>query len=85
MVAIIGPYNKGGFNNMVDIWEKSKAIKIRWMARLINEKGAWSSYIINRLPLQDVHYFVRMNVTWADLRPYIDISKEYVWFEILIY
>jgi hypothetical protein len=76
---LIGDYNTGGYK-MTDLVTYIKAIKIRWMERLLSIPGMWKKEIENKCNL-DIEVFCRCNIQYKDL-PFT-MSKKGMWDEIL--
>jgi hypothetical protein len=75
---MISPYEKGGYK-MIDLDSYIKAIKIRWIERLISVEGVWKKYITDKLG-PDIEYVTRCNIRYEDL-PF-KIPKENMWNEV---
>ena len=84
--TIIGPLDMGGLN-MVDSKLFNSAIKIGWIPRLIQNRGKWSNYILEKCPLpnnvEDIKYVLGSNTCIKDIHELIPINKNNVWYEIL--
>jgi hypothetical protein len=63
--VMISPYEKGGYK-MIDLETYIKAIKLRWIERLISIEGIWKKYITDKIG-PDIKYVTRCNIKYEDL------------------
>jgi hypothetical protein len=75
---LIGDYNTGGYR-MTDLISYIKAIKIRWIDRLIQIPGLWKKNIENTCGI-DIVYLSRCNIKFKDL-PF-KFAEDSMWNEI---
>jgi exonuclease III len=75
---MIAPYEEGGFK-MTDLESFIKAIKIRWIERLIKIEGVWKKYITDKIG-PDIAYVTRCNIKYNDL-PF-NLATNNMWNEV---
>jgi hypothetical protein len=62
---LIGDYSNGGYK-MIDLKSYIRAMKIRWMERLINTPGVWKKRVEQKCKI-DLRYLARCNIKYKDL------------------
>jgi len=86
--TLIGDLDLGGIN-MIDIGSLNKALKISWVKRLCLQPGTWCSLITDTLPIkpsthENVIYFLQANIQHNDLKVWVKLDSNSLWFEILL-
>jgi hypothetical protein len=80
---LIGEYENGGYK-MTDIKSYIKAIKITWLARLINMEGIWKSRLLEILKVNP-EYLLKCNIKYEDLPFKKELKNLKLWEEIFKY
>ena len=77
--TIIGPLNMGGLN-MVDTKLFNRAIKLGWIPKLINNRGKWCNYLLDKFPINesidDIKYILSSNINHKDI--HVVVNKHMV-------
>jgi len=90
--TLIGDLDLGGIN-MIDIGSLNKALKISWVKRLYLQPGTWCSLVTDSIPIipsihntkhDNVVYFLQSNIFHNDLKTWVKLDNNSLWFEILL-
>jgi exonuclease III len=79
--TIIADYRDGGLK-MPDISSQNISLKTLWIHRLSEKEGNWSSYIKEKLPLNNLEYFKNCSINFCDIpkKPH----KDSFWSEAML-
>jgi DNA-binding transcriptional regulator YhcF (GntR family) len=79
--TLIGDYADGGLK-MPDITSQNTSLKTMWIKRVAEKEGNWSLYIRDKLPLNDIEYFMDSSINYGDIptKPH----KDNIWNEAIL-
>jgi len=84
--TIIGKYSEGGLN-MVDCRSQNKALKVKWLHKLLNCKEEicdefWALWVYHNIPDVDVEYLLKCNIHTKDIKEVVKFNNNSLWLEI---
>jgi len=84
--TLIGDYENGGLK-MIDITSQSKALKVKWLEKLLHSKEKlvnefWIHWVICNLPKASPEYILKCNLDKKDVTSIIRFTKGTFWYEI---
>jgi len=84
--TLIANYNDGGLN-MIDCRSQSKALKVKWLHKLLYCKEEiqnefWSLWVYHNIPDIDIDYLLRCNINQKDIKDIVKFKNNSLWLEI---
>jgi len=86
--TLIGKYNDGGLN-MVDCKSQSKALKVKWLHKLLHCKDEikeefWALWVYKNIPEVDIDYLLSCNINQEDIKKIVKFKNNSLWLEVFI-